>query len=212
MRSESPACCLVDGKMSLATMLCGDSLIEPARERLVVLGVGDTAERAEILAAGIADALAGDIALDELDRRCVRLAGSPALLPRWRDIGWLRLDLFHRDAQAGGRWLGLHPREFALLWRLSERPGRRFTRQELLRDVWRLNHLPETNSLEVHISRLRAKLAHSGHGGLVETDPDGGYRLCRSASAFFRTARGNTLDSHVRMPDDGAKAAVPEKG
>jgi DNA-binding response OmpR family regulator len=51
------------------------------------------------------------------------------------------------------------------------------TRRDLWRDVWRLKHEPETNSVEVHVSRLRAKLASAGCAGLVETCPGGGYRL-----------------------------------
>lgn len=99
------------------------------------------------------------------------------LLPRRRSIGPLTLDLVYRDANAGGAWLHLHPREFALLWRLADSPGSRVTRGELCRDVWRLRHEPETNSVEVHVSRLRAKLASAGCASLIETDPRGGYRL-----------------------------------
>jgi hypothetical protein len=47
----------------------------------------------------------------------------------------------------------------------------------LLRDVWRMAFRPETNSLAVHISRLRAKLRVAGLDGLIETLPDGAYRL-----------------------------------
>ena len=99
------------------------------------------------------------------------------MLPRWRTIGALTLDLFHRDARCKGRWLALHPREFGLLWRLADSPGEIVTRRQLLRDVWRLGHDPETNSVEVHVSRLRAKLAAHGCEGVVLTDPRGGYRL-----------------------------------
>ena len=52
---------------------------------------------------------------------------------------------------------------------------------ELLYDVWRLSFRPETNSLAVHISRLRAKLRTSGVDGLVETLPGGAYRLASAA-------------------------------
>jgi two-component system OmpR family response regulator len=98
-------------------------------------------------------------------------------LPRRRELGPLTLDLIHRDARADGTWLSLHPREFGLLWRLAERPGELVSRARLLRDVWRLDFEPGTNSVEVHVSRLRAKLARAGLAGLVETDPQGGYRL-----------------------------------
>ncbi|QZH76565.1 MAG: winged helix-turn-helix transcriptional regulator [Erythrobacter sp.] len=99
------------------------------------------------------------------------------MLPRWRSLGPLTLDLFHRDARRGSRWLGLHPREFGLIWRLADTPGERVTRRQLLQDVWRINHEPETNSVEVHVSRLRSKLAGAGCEGLVATATEGGYRL-----------------------------------
>ena len=91
----------------------------------------------------------------------------------------------HRDALARRRWLALHPREFELLWRLAERPGESVSRARLLREVWRLDFEPGTNTVEVHVSRLRAKLATAGIEGLVETDPQGGYRLAVPAEAPF---------------------------
>ena len=51
--------------------------------------------------------------------------------------------------------------------------------QQMLREVWRLEFEPGTNSIEVHVSRLRAKLALAGIEPLVETVPPGGYRVTR---------------------------------
>lgn len=130
-----------------------------------------------MLAARLGEALPLQVALSELAVRISRLTEAADALPRHRRVGPLELDLLHRDARIAGRWLALHPREFALLWRLADAPGERVPRERLLRDVWRLAHVPETNSLEVHVSRLRAKLAVSKAAWLVETDPGGGYRL-----------------------------------
>ena len=47
--------------------------------------------------------------------------------------------------------------------------------RDLLADVWRINHDPETNSLAVHVARVRAKLDDFGLAQLVQTHPDGGY-------------------------------------
>ncbi|MCB2067011.1 MAG: winged helix-turn-helix transcriptional regulator [Erythrobacter sp.] len=125
------------------------------------------------------------------------------MLPRWRDLGPLTLDLFHRDARQGARWLGLHPREFGLLWRLADSPGERVTRAQLLKDVWRLNHEPETNSVEVHVSRLRAKLALAGCESLVETAPEGGYRLPKANPSLLarRPPQADALDHCLRELD-----------
>lgn len=102
---------------------------------------------------------------------------SDVMIPRFREAGDITLDLFHRDGRVEDRWLALHPREFALLWRLAEQPGERLTRQQLLAEVWRIHFAPETNSLAVHVARVRAKLAPFGLARLIATHPDGGYFL-----------------------------------
>jgi len=163
--------CLVDTRGR-----AGEVHALPDPGRCLFIGVDCGQERARLLEAGGGDALPGQIELPELDLRARRLAAMRECLPRRREIGPLTLDLLHRDARVGS-WLSLHPREFALLWRLAERPGERVSRKRLLRDVWRLDFEPGTNSVEVHVSRLRAKLAAAGIHGLVETDRQGGYRL-----------------------------------
>jgi DNA-binding response OmpR family regulator len=104
-------------------------------------------------------------------------------LPRQRWHGRLMLDLLAREAWADGQPLGLHPREFALLWRLLDQPGQAVTKATLLREVWHLTFQPETNSLAVHVSRLRGKLALAGLGHLVQTDGAGGYCLAAAEPA-----------------------------
>lgn len=151
-----------------------------------------------MLAAGLGEALPLEVALGELTVRMERLALTAEALPRHRRIGPVLLDLLHRDASfegdgAGRRWLALHPREFALLWRLADAPGERVPRERLLRDVWRLAHVPETNSLEVHVSRLRAKLAAAQAAWLVETDPRGGYRLAAADARWTALERLRTV-------------------
>ena len=168
---------LVDSRAGEAPPAGGDPAL------CLFVGVESGRERARLLDAGCGDALPADIGLPELAQRARRVAAARARLPRLRVAGPLTLDLLHRDARAGERWLALHPREFALLWRLAERPGERVARTTLLREVWRLEFEPGTNSVEVHVSRLRAKLATSGVAGLVETDPRGGYRLAATRSA-----------------------------
>jgi DNA-binding winged helix-turn-helix (wHTH) protein len=168
--------------------------------RLLMLGVEEPAERAALLTLGCAEALPATVGLRELEARARRIDEMFGMLPRWRSVGPLTLDLFHRDARRGGRWLALHPREFGVLWRLADNPGQRVTRVQLLRDVWRLNHEPETNSVEVHVSRLRAKLAEFGCEGLVATDPRGGYRL-HDDSPFLldgEMAEEDALDAYLR--------------
>ncbi|QPD00497.1 winged helix-turn-helix transcriptional regulator [Qipengyuania soli] len=134
-------------------------------------------------------------------------------MPRRRKAGPVSLDIFYRDGYVDGSWLGLHPREFALLWRLAETPYTRVSRRQLLADVWRMDHLPETNSLEVHVSRLRAKLAISRCGWLVETHPKGGYQLGGDRHGSFHAfagARREMLDSAATLGNGGLKGSAQE--
>lgn len=153
------------------------------RQRVILLGVDGGLERAGLLAARFGDALPSGVELDELAQRAARIAANASAIPRFRYVGEILLDMFHRDARLKGRWLGLHPREFSLLWYFAERPDALVSRRRLLEDVWRLNHEPGTNSVEVHMSRLRAKLATAGIRGLIVTDPAGGYRLASDSPA-----------------------------
>ncbi len=99
------------------------------------------------------------------------------LIPRFREAGDVTLDLLHRDGRVDDRWLSLHPREFELLWRLAQDPGQRLSKQRLLADVWRITYEPETNSVAVHVARVRAKLSPFGLACILATHPDGGYYL-----------------------------------
>ncbi|WP_240310854.1 winged helix-turn-helix domain-containing protein [Altererythrobacter sp. ZODW24] len=129
----------------------------------------------------------------------------PKMMPRELAAGPVMLDFFHHDGRVGERWIGLHPREFKLLWRLAEVPSCTVTKEQLLRDVWRLRHYPETNSIEVHVSRLRAKLAVFSCDWLVVTDPEGGYRLTLTeaeGALMAGSARRPELDGYTRTDDD----------
>lgn len=177
-----------------------------ARRWMLMLDVDDPQERARLLRFGFGDALGVPSSVYEVEARTLRLIEQAGALPRQRHVGPLRLDLFAREAFVGTRGAGLHPREFALLWRLSETPGEAVGVPELLGDVWRLAFRPETNSLAVHVSRLRAKLRLAGADGLIETLPGGAYRLVRGPSAGMpgaAAAGGGSsdfaLDAYVRL-------------
>ena len=171
----------------------------PAPERTFVLMVDAADRRAALLDAGYAEALPGSISVAELAARAERWLVRRGDVPRCRVVGHLSLDLVHRDARVAGRWLDLFPREFELLWRLAQQPGVACSRRCLISEVWRGRANPETNTLSVHIARLRAKLAHAGLATAIETLDDGGYRLLpQSAMARPDLPRG-------RLPQpDGA--------
>jgi DNA-binding response OmpR family regulator len=97
---------------------------------------------------------------------------------RFREAGDLTLDLTHQDGRVEDRWLGLTPREFAILWRLAERPGEPVGEPELMSDLWRVRFgCDGGDDIALHVARLAAKLAAFGLDGLVSTVPDGSYVL-----------------------------------
>ena len=93
------------------------------------------------------------------------------------EIGDLRLDALTREATWKGKPLTLTPREFELLAFLAGRPGRVFSREELLRKVWGYDYVGETRTVDVHVRRLRAKLGEKSH--VIETVTGAGYKLVR---------------------------------
>lgn len=110
-----------------------------------------------------------------LDRMTV--IHSNETLPRTRYIGDLRLDLFLREGFVNQRRLGLHPMEFGLIWRLADDEHAVVSRRELLADVWQVHHELETNTVAVHVCRVREKLAACGITNLIKTHENGGYYL-----------------------------------
>ncbi len=147
------------------------------RRLTLLVGINDAVDRARMFRLGFGEVTDDQITLPELEARALRLAELEDTLPRYRRIGPLSLDLLAREAFVDERPLGLHPREFGLLWRLADTPGRPVDKQALVKDVWHMGFVPETNSLAVHVSRLRGKLNAAGLEGLVETAPGGGYCL-----------------------------------
>jgi DNA-binding response OmpR family regulator len=131
-------------------------------------------ERVLGLDAGADDYLVKPFELDEL------LARIHALLRRSAGhaqlgLGALTLDRVGRRALLEGREVELTTREFALLLHLAHRADRVVTRSELLTQVWSIQFDPESNVVEVHVSRLRDKLG--SYAWMIETVRGRGYRL-----------------------------------
>ncbi|MES2493674.1 MAG: winged helix-turn-helix domain-containing protein [Pseudomonadota bacterium] len=186
--------------------------LQPRIERaaIVLVGIDDPVARAHFLALGFGEVLPRDVVLDELAARVRRVAAALVAVPRRRMLGRLTLDLLTRDGYVEGGRLALHPREFALLWRLAETPGEAVAPEALLGDVWRLNFRPETNSLAVHVCRLRAKLAVAGLPQIIRTAPDGAYALVSphgpaapplhpGSTAISLAPDNPALDEYVRL-------------
>ena len=97
-----------------------------------------------------AEALPVTTGLHEFSVRAQRVQDMFGMPPRWRNVGPLVLDLFHRDARNGSRRLSVLPREFVLIWRLADKRRERVTWRQSLKDVWRIDFEPEANTVEVH--------------------------------------------------------------
>ena len=97
------------------------------------------------------------------------------------EAGELRIDTLAREAAFRGRALTLTPREFDLLAFLASRPGRVFSRDELLRKVWGYYYLGETRTVDVHVRRLRMKIGERHR--LIHTVTGAGYKLVPPARA-----------------------------
>jgi two-component system OmpR family response regulator len=87
------------------------------------------------------------------------------------------MNLLTRKVTRGGKKIDLQPREFRLLEYLMRHAGQVVTRTMLLEKVWDYNFDPQTNVIDVHISRLRAKIDKEFGEPLLQTVRGAGYRL-----------------------------------
>lgn len=92
-------------------------------------------------------------------------------------VGDLEMDLLARTVHRGGQKIDLQPREFSLLEYLMRHTGRTVTRKMLLENVWEIHFDPQTNVIDVHISRLRSKIDREFDTPMLHTVRGSGYRL-----------------------------------
>ncbi|MDG2517004.1 response regulator transcription factor [Lysobacter soli] len=148
---------------------------------LLLTALGEVDHRVEGLRAGADDYLVKPFAYSELSARLdsiVRREREQAQRePTRLSVGDLELDLLARDARRAGKRIELQPREFRLLEYLMRQAGRVVTRTMLLEAVWDYHFDPQTNVIDVHISRLRQKIDHGFERPLLHTVRGAGYRL-----------------------------------
>ena len=149
---------------------------------LVLTALGDTDHRVEGLRAGADDYLVKPFAYAELSARLdgiVKRSRSSASErePTRLQAAGLELDLLSREARREGRRIELQPREFRLLEYLLRHAGQVVTRTMLLEAVWDYHFDPQTNVIDVHISRLRQKIDHGFEKPILHTVRGAGYRL-----------------------------------
>ncbi len=146
---------------------------------LVLSALGDVDEKVKGLRAGGDDYLAKPYAFSELLARIETLArrraGEP--LQTRLKVGDLEIDLLARSAHRAGKPILLQPREFKLLEYLMRNAGSVVTRTMLLEHVWDYHFDPQTNVIDVHISRLRSKIDRDFGKPLLHTVRGAGYSI-----------------------------------
>ncbi|MBL0423369.1 response regulator transcription factor [Ramlibacter sp. AW1] len=169
----------VDG-LSLLAALRGLGKKTPV---LVLSALSALDERVRGLKAGGDDYLTKPFAFSELAARAEALVRRSRAGPEIRvlELGDLKLNLASRRAERGGRPIALQPREFRLLAFLMAHPGQVVTRAMLLESVWDYHFDPQTNVIDVQVSRLRSKLEAAGGRPLIHTVRGVGYRMSLDA-------------------------------
>jgi two-component system OmpR family response regulator len=146
---------------------------------LFLSALGKVDDRVEGLRAGGDDYLVKPFAFSELLARIEALGRrrAPVEAETKLVVGDLEMDLLAREVTRAGRRIDLQPREFAMLEYLMRHAGQVVTRTMLLEQVWEYHFDPQTNVIDVHVSRLRAKIDRDFDTPLLHTVRGAGYSL-----------------------------------
>jgi two-component system OmpR family response regulator len=149
---------------------------------LILSAMGKVDDRVTGLRAGADDYLVKPFAFSELLARVEALLRRPkaSAADTKLQVGDLALDLLARTAHRASLEIELKPREFRLLEYLMRHAGQVVTRTMLLEGVWDYHFDPQTNVIDVHMSRLRQKIDKGFSETLLHTVRGAGYCL-RSA-------------------------------
>ncbi|MEC8019393.1 MAG: response regulator transcription factor [Pseudomonadota bacterium] len=166
--------------------LDGLSLIKKIRDQkiitpiLILSALGEVDEKVLGLKAGADDYLAKPFSFSELLARIEVLVRrtNPEIKETSIKVGSLIMNLLTRQVHRNGIEIELQPREFRLLEFLMRRSNQVVTRTMLLEGVWEYHFDPQTNVIDVHISRLRSKIDKPFDGKeMLFTERGAGYAL-----------------------------------
>ncbi|TKT81247.1 response regulator transcription factor [Aquamicrobium sp. LC103] len=146
---------------------------------LILSALGEVDDRVTGLRAGSDDYLTKPYAFSELLARVEvlsRRTGSKDIETVYR-AGDLELDRLSHSVRRAGREIVLQPREFRLLEYLMRHAGQVVTRTMLLENVWDYHFDPQTNVIDVHVSRLRSKIEKGFDTPVLHTVRGAGYML-----------------------------------
>lgn len=147
---------------------------------LILSALGEVDDRVVGLKSGGDDYLVKPFSFEELHARVEVLsrrnqAGAASEEPTLLSCGKVTLNLLSRKVTMDGAPIDLQPREFRLLAYLIRHKGQVVTRTMLLENVWDYHFDPQTNVIDVHISRLRRKLEQEGQPPFIRTVRGAGY-------------------------------------
>jgi two-component system OmpR family response regulator len=164
-----------DGLAIIRTLRASDDFT-PA---LILSALGEVDDRVKGLKAGGDDYLTKPFAASELLARLEALTRRASNNDNSTEtvlaIADLEMDLLARTVKRAGRRIELQPREFRLLECLMRNAGSVVTRTMLLEDVWDYHFDPQTNVIDVHVSRLRQKIDKEFDVALIQTVRGAGY-------------------------------------
>lgn len=165
----------IDGLTMLETRR-GEGDQTPA---LFLSALGEVDDRVAGLKAGGDDYLVKPYAFSELIARVEALGRrrGPQNIQTTFSVGDLEMDVLTRTVRRASKKIDLQPREFRLLEYLIRHSGQVVTRTMLLENVWEYHFDPQTNVIDVHISRLRSKIDKDFEKPLLKTVRGAGYTL-----------------------------------
>ncbi|MEL7489100.1 MAG: response regulator transcription factor [Pseudomonadota bacterium] len=149
---------------------------------LFLSALGEVDDRVKGLKAGGDDYLVKPYDFSELLARVEamgrRQAAAPSASVTTRyQVGDLEIDVITRTVRRASKKIDLQPREFRLLEYLMRHAGQVVTRTMLLENVWEYHFDPQTNVIDVHISRLRSKIDKDFDKPLLKTIRGAGYTI-----------------------------------
>jgi two-component system OmpR family response regulator len=146
---------------------------------ILLTALGRIEDRVEGLEAGADDYLVKPFAFSELAARVNALGRRRSLRQQETRLerDGIELDLLKRKVCRDGAAIPLQPREFRVLEELMREDGKIVTRTMLLERIWSYHFDPQTNIVETHISRIRAKLNEGDKPDAIETVRGVGYRM-----------------------------------
>ncbi len=173
----------MDG-LTLISRLRDSGLTAPV---LILSALGEVQNRVEGLKRGGDDYLTKPFALPELLARLEALVRrhTAEIQETTLTVGELHMDLLAREVRRGETSIDLQPREFRLLEYLMRHSNQVVTRTMLLENVWDYNFDPQTNVIDVHISRLRSKIDKNFDTHMLNTVRGAGYILRENQTKTF---------------------------